>query len=483
VTTSNRLLIFIPTYNEAEYVANIFRRIRALDASIDILFLDDNSPDGTGNIIDMIKEQNQGVFAIHRTGKLGIGSAHKRGIEWAYDNRYDLLLTMDCDFTHSPEDIPTFINLSTESDVVIGSRYLRPGSLKDWSVFRRMLTGLGHRLTVSLLDMKYDASGAYRLYRLDHIPPQVFDRVYSNSYSFFFESLYIIMLNKHKIVEFPIDLPSRTYGHSKMCLRDMFQSVLLLVYLFLKTKLDREALLCTAISERGASSMNLSDNSCSRDWDSYWKPKHTVSGAIYDLIASFYRKVFIRPTLERFLKKYFKPNSKLLHAGCGGGQCDSVISREFWIVPLDISFPALSRYYDYSDGKCAKVCGDLMNLPAVDGCFDGVYNLGVMEYFDEDQIRTILMEFSRVLKSEGRVVLFWPPRFGLSVMFLKSVHFIVNRLMRKSLKLHPEEITLVSSRKQVENILESAGFTLVEYHFGAYDFFTHVVVVAQRTKN
>jgi dolichol-phosphate mannosyltransferase len=234
-----RVLIFIPTYNEAENVEALFARIRSLDLPADILFLDDNSPDGTGAIIDRLIVANPNLYVIHRAGKAGIGSAHLAGIQWAYEHGYQTLITMDCDFTHSPERIPDFLEQASEHDVVIGSRYLQPGSLRTWNFTRRTLTRVGHVLTTFLLRMPYDATGAFRLYRLDRIPRQVFDLVCSKSYSFFFESLYILWLNAFSIKEIPLQLPARTYGRSKMAWPDAARSVHRLAYLFLKTKIGR----------------------------------------------------------------------------------------------------------------------------------------------------------------------------------------------------------------------------------------------------
>ena len=110
----NKFLIFIPTYNEADNVESIFQQLTKLDLPADILFLDDNSPDGTGKIIDKMVDNNKNVFVIHRSAKSGIGSAHQRGIRWAYSKDYEVLITMDCDFTHSPEYITDFIKHSGE---------------------------------------------------------------------------------------------------------------------------------------------------------------------------------------------------------------------------------------------------------------------------------------------------------------------------------------------------------------------------------
>src|SRR5437870_1586721 len=108
----NNILIFIPCYNEAENVEEIFKQISGLKFNADFLFIDDNSPDGTGKIIDRLVSGNSNVFAIHRPSKMGIGSAHYDGLMWAYNQKYQILITMDCDLTHSPKDIPKFIQNS-----------------------------------------------------------------------------------------------------------------------------------------------------------------------------------------------------------------------------------------------------------------------------------------------------------------------------------------------------------------------------------
>ncbi len=240
---ANKKLIFIPTYNESENVENIFAQIKALALDADLLFLDDNSPDGTGRIIDRIVTENTGVYAIHRSGKLGIGSAHMDGINWAYDHQYETLITMDCDFTHSPSYIIDFIEGSTNHSVVVGSRYMKEGSLKDWNLFRKTLTHLGHVLSKYILNLSYDATGAFRLYKLNEIPKELFHLVESRGYSFFFESLFIINYNKFRINEIPIDLPARTYGNSKMEIRDALKSLRYLLSTLRRKLFDKKSLL------------------------------------------------------------------------------------------------------------------------------------------------------------------------------------------------------------------------------------------------
>lgn len=119
----NKRLIFIPTYNEAENIAILIERIQALNLGADILVIDDNSIDGTAEIIDEIANKNSNVQVIHRPGKQGIGSAHLTGISYAYNHDYKILITMDADFSHAPEDIPKFIEKEQSSEVVLGTRF------------------------------------------------------------------------------------------------------------------------------------------------------------------------------------------------------------------------------------------------------------------------------------------------------------------------------------------------------------------------
>jgi dolichol-phosphate mannosyltransferase len=235
-----KLLVFIPTYNEKEYVGIILSEIMDLGLDLDILFLDDNSPDGTGEILDEFAKKNNRLQVIHRQGRLGIGSAHQEGIRWAYQHNYTHLITMDCDYSHPPYYLPVIIDNSQDFDVVVGSRYLIKNSLEGWNLFRKFLTSTGHFLTKYLLKMPYDATGAFRLYHLDKIPEYAFDIVSSKGYSFFFESLYILQLNSYSIKEIPIKLPARTHGQSKMRIKDAFHSLTLLLTIYATTLFNRE---------------------------------------------------------------------------------------------------------------------------------------------------------------------------------------------------------------------------------------------------
>lgn len=474
MSESSSTLVFIPTYNEAANVRPLAAGILGLGLDADILFIDDNSPDGTGTILDQMAAENPLVHVVHRSGKLGIGSAHQDGIKWAYDHGYRLLVTMDCDFTHSPTLIPEFISYTSQYDVVVGSRYMKEGSLRDWNLLRRTLTRTGHFLTTRLLHMPHDATGAFRVYRIDKIPSGLFSLVHSIGYSFLFESLYILNLNGFSIKELPIDLPSRTYGHSKMRMRDAYHSLMLLAYLWLRALFDSQALL---YAEPFQGEADLPQSDMRRDWDEYWSAKSNAGNLVYDLIATVYRRAIIKPSLTHFITRHFPARSRLLHAGCGSGQVDVDIAGRVSISGLDISAPAL-RIYRRSNPKAKQLIhGSIFDIPVPDESFDGVYNLGVMEHFTEAEIHSILKEFHRVVRPGGKIVLFWPPAFGLTVRVLAAVHWFANKVLSKSLKLHPDEITHVRSKRQVRTYLCDTGFQLVDYYFGVRDAFTQAVVV------
>jgi dolichol-phosphate mannosyltransferase len=474
-----RSLVLIPTYNERANTERLCREILGLNLELDILFVDDNSPDGTGELADALAREHPGVQAQHRPGKLGVGSAHVYGIRWAYDHGYRRLVTMDGDFTHEPRYIPNLLAKADGADVVVGSRYLLKSSLAGWNPWRKALTRIGHLLTRGLLGMPYDATNAFRCYRLDAIPQQLFDVVVSRGYSFFFESLYVLHRNRFRIAEIPIPLPKRTYGSSKMSFKEVRNSVRLLFVIYFKTLFNPEKLEVGEELEDTARNPQLRDD---QGWDDYWDGQKTgTGGLLYDAVATFYRKWIIRPALNRFVRLYFAPGARVLHAGCGGGQVDADIRHHVSITGLDISVNALRLYKKVNRGHGQTLHGSIFEIPLPDGTMDGVYNLGVMEHFTEDEIHRILDEFRRVLRPDGRVLVFWPPEFGLSVLFFKGLVWVFRNVLRKKdVKFHPGEITRVRSRRHVTGLFESAGFRVLRYSFGPRDLFTYAVVAAQR---
>ena len=240
----DRILVFTATYNEAGNVERLCRAILALDVEADILVLDDNSPDGTGAIVDRLAAADGRVHVVHRPAKLGLGTAHVEGILWAYEHGYSHLVTMDCDFTHPPEEIPRFVELAPECHVVVGSRFLRRDSLPGWNWLRRTLTKTAHAATRLFLGMPLDATGSFRLYRLDLLPRELFLLVRSRGYSFFFESLFLLWHNGVEARQVALTLPARESGSSKMRVGDGWQSVRMLVGLTVRRVVGDGSLRC-----------------------------------------------------------------------------------------------------------------------------------------------------------------------------------------------------------------------------------------------
>ncbi len=216
------------------------------------------------------------------------------------------------------------------------------------------------------------------------------------------------------------------------------------------------------------------------EWDKYWGGKQKIHSHLYDRIAVFYRERIIKPYLKRYISSCFDRNAKILHAGCGGGQVEEAIASSFTIIGMDISPNALRLYTECHD-EPNLILGDITSIGIKDGSLDGIYNLGVMEHFTTSDIDRILREFRRVLKKNGVVILFWPPEYGITVIFLRIVHFFLNSVLRRDVHLHPPEPSLIRSRKWVEDIINTSGFTLVETGFSLADFYTYMVVVIKKT--
>ena len=222
-------LLIIPTLNERKNITTLFKKIRKIDQKIDILFVDDNSTDGTREEILYLKKRNKSIYYIFRPRKLGIGSAHKDGLKFAYKKKYKIILTMDADGTHNPKYIKNLIKYSTKYDLISTNRFENKDSLIEWPVHRRFLTKIRFYLINILLNINYDSSGAYRCYNAKNIKLNDVLCAKNDGYSFFWESLYLLNKKKYSIKEIPIYLPYRKVGSSKMTMRDIIGS---LFYLF-----------------------------------------------------------------------------------------------------------------------------------------------------------------------------------------------------------------------------------------------------------
>jgi SAM-dependent methyltransferase len=215
-------------------------------------------------------------------------------------------------------------------------------------------------------------------------------------------------------------------------------------------------------------------------WNAYWDKKKSKRGLFYDIVAEFYRRVIIRRSLNRFIKGNFAKGDLVLHAGCGSGQVDADISSYISITAMDISPVALEIYKRENGPNSTTLWASIFQIPLPDASMAGIYNLGVMEHFTEEEIQRILQEFLRVLRPGGRFVAFWPPELGLSVLFLKTLTALLKPLVKKDYKFHPDEICRIQSKQHALEIFQKAGFNVLQYAFGPRDAFTYAVIVAEK---
>jgi dolichol-phosphate mannosyltransferase len=224
---SERALVIIPTYNERENVARIIAAVLAQDPSIDVLVVDDGSPDGTGQIADEIAASNPRVHALHRAGKLGLGTAYVAGFKWALERNYELIFEMDADFSHSPEALPLFLKAIESADVVLGSRYQNGQvNVVNWPMSRLFLSYSANIYARRITGLPiFDATGGFKCFRRRVLESIDLDDIRSNGYAFQIEMTFRAWKKGFKIVEIPIVFVDRTEGSSKMSKRIVREAV------------------------------------------------------------------------------------------------------------------------------------------------------------------------------------------------------------------------------------------------------------------
>jgi len=217
----DKVIIVMPTYNEAENLPKMAAELLALPVpGLELLIVDDNSPDGTGRIADELERSTNGrVHVLHRTSKQGLGTAYILGFKWALAHGADLVMQMDADFSHAPKYIPAMIEKAATCEAVIGSRYVRGGKLDEkWSVWRKFLSWWANAVWVRgiLRTPVHDNTGGFRVWRRSTLIGMGLDRVRSNGYVFQVEITYIALRLGYTFCEVPIYFEDRRYGTSKM---------------------------------------------------------------------------------------------------------------------------------------------------------------------------------------------------------------------------------------------------------------------------
>jgi dolichol-phosphate mannosyltransferase len=232
---TDRVLVCMATYNERENLETLIKEILQTVPSADILVIDDNSPDGTGQIADSLAGADSRIHVLHRPGKLGLGTAILAAMRYAMDHDYDLLVNMDADYSHHPRYLPAVLAGLRKNDVMIGSRYVPGGGTLNWPLSRRLMSG-GINLIVRLL-MRLparDTSGGYRGYKVALLRRTNLDRLVSRGYSFQQEVLYRCRRAHAKVGETPILFEDRRLGATKANLKEIVRSFSTIIYLGLQ---------------------------------------------------------------------------------------------------------------------------------------------------------------------------------------------------------------------------------------------------------
>jgi dolichol-phosphate mannosyltransferase len=212
-----KVLVIVPTYNERESLPVIVSGIRLTEPDVHILIADDNSPDGTGEVADDLSSSVNSVHVLHRSAKAGLGAAYLDAFNWAKSNGYDVVVEMDADGSHRPQDLTKILDALTNNDVVLGSRWIKDGRVVNWAKGREILSRGGNLYTRMWLGIPiHDATGGFRAYRMNALAVMNLDQVESQGYCFQVDMAWRAVKANLRVAEVPITFVERELGESKM---------------------------------------------------------------------------------------------------------------------------------------------------------------------------------------------------------------------------------------------------------------------------
>jgi dolichol-phosphate mannosyltransferase len=212
-----KAVVIFPTYNEKENIEKIVTAVLTQDPRIHVLIVDDNSPDGTGEIADRLAAANPKIFVLHRSVKSGLGTAYIAGFKWAIERKFDYIFEMDADFSHSPSYLPDFLTAIVDHDLVIGSRYISGVNVVNWPMSRLLLSYYANKYSRIVTGLPLaDATGGFKCFRREVLEAIALDRVKSNGYTFQIEMTMRAYVRNFRIKEIPIVFYDRQQGTSKM---------------------------------------------------------------------------------------------------------------------------------------------------------------------------------------------------------------------------------------------------------------------------
>jgi dolichol-phosphate mannosyltransferase len=236
----NKTLVVVPTYNERENLLPLAQRLLALPVPVDLLVVDDNSPDGTGKLADDMAAKQPAIHVLHRTAKNGLGRAYIAGFRWAMERGYEYVFELDGDFSHNPDDIPMFLEAARNADLVLGSRYLNGIRIINWPLSRLMLSKSAAKYVQIITGMRItDPTGGYKCFTRRALQTINLHEINSNGYSFQIEMTHRLWRQGMRIVEVPIIFTERAQGHSKMSGHIIQEALIMVWRLLFQNKLRR----------------------------------------------------------------------------------------------------------------------------------------------------------------------------------------------------------------------------------------------------
>ncbi|NQT33165.1 MAG: polyprenol monophosphomannose synthase [Candidatus Omnitrophica bacterium] len=222
----SKKLVIIPTYNESEVITDLVGKVLEVSPDADILVVDDNSPDGTGDIIDGLSNSDGRINCLHRSKKEGIGPAYIDGFKWAIERGYDHILQMDADFSHGPEYVPHLFKLAQEYDLVIGSRYVPGGGTENWGVVRKIISIWGSLYAQAILWIPIkDLTGGFKCWNKRVLENIGLNNIQTKGYAFQIETTYRAFKKGYRIKEYPIVFTDRRVGETKMSRKIFIEAI------------------------------------------------------------------------------------------------------------------------------------------------------------------------------------------------------------------------------------------------------------------
>jgi len=370
--------VILPTYNEKYNIKNIIEKILEVRKDLNIIVVDDNSPDGTSEIVKSLKRNHPSIHLITRPEKMGLGTAYIAGFKYAKEKlNSKYVITMDCDFSHSPYVIPTIIKELNENDLVIGSRYIKDGKVIDSPIMRRFISKLANFCASYFVGIKVkDATSGFRGYRLEILEKINYDKIFSNGYSFLTEILYKISKIKNvKIKEIPITFYDRKYGKSKISKKEILKAIYTVIRLTIFRILIKKEIPYYNLVEKEASLLN----------------------PINYLSFIFHTKRYIE------VMKMIK-DGNILDIGCG--KPSSFMVDGSFLIFIDRKESVGIDINDLKTKDFKFIKANVLNLPFQNESFDNIVAMEILEHIEE--VDRALSEIKRVLKKDGVFIMSTP---------------------------------------------------------------------------